>query len=229
MTELISPKLRFKPTTPIKKKPWKFKDTTLPAKVIQLLIDNKISGKNLLVICFIHSMLRSERGSCFASNKYIGRAINLCPNNVSLSISKLKRLNLVIDFYVDSNRYLELEWSRTKEERSLLTGKYGEECRKALAALESRIITSQPPLSSDTEHVSYEDYLKTEHWQRVRSEALTRAEYKCQLCFADNFLHVHHKTYERQWNELPNDITVLCDTCHAKFHDKLPQYPQNEG
>lgn len=65
----------------------------------------------------------------------------------------------------------------------------------------------------------YPEYLKSEEWQNRRADALHRARYACQLCNAsDNGLDVHHRTYERVFNEWPSDLTVLCRDCHRKFH-----------
>jgi len=70
--------------------------------------------------------------------------------------------------------------------------------------------------------IPYAEYLETQHWQNVRKRALRRAEYKCQLCNnGDGILHVHHKTYENLGCEENNDLIVLCENCHQKFHDKL--------
>ena len=71
----------------------------------------------------------------------------------------------------------------------------------------------------------YNEYLKTDHWKEVRSEALHTAEYKCQLCNTSNALQVHHRTYERRGYEDIKDLTVLCRHCHAKHHDKREDLP----
>jgi 5-methylcytosine-specific restriction endonuclease McrA len=53
------------------------------------------------------------------------------------------------------------------------------------------------------------------------------AGYACELCGATRVpLQVHHKTYEHHGMEhieriLRKDTVVLCETCHAKFHNKL--------
>lgn len=71
----------------------------------------------------------------------------------------------------------------------------------------------------DLRAMPYQDYLKTKHWQRVRREALERADGRCQLCNSPDHLEVHHRTYERRGQEEPGDLTVLCATCHSKFHE----------
>ncbi len=64
----------------------------------------------------------------------------------------------------------------------------------------------------------YSEYLKTEHWQRQRRFALTRAAYRCQVCNTNALpLEVHHRTYARLGCELPSDLFVLCETCHDLF------------
>jgi hypothetical protein len=67
----------------------------------------------------------------------------------------------------------------------------------------------------------YKLYLQTEHWQHIRQEALKAAQYKCQLCNEkDKILDVHHRDYKNLGCETFNDVIVLCDQCHKKFHGK---------
>lgn len=67
----------------------------------------------------------------------------------------------------------------------------------------------------------YDEYLRTDHWQNKRASALEDAGYRCQICYSERNLHVHHRTYKRRGHELPEDLTVLCSECHQHFHDKL--------
>lgn len=67
----------------------------------------------------------------------------------------------------------------------------------------------------------YAEYRKGEHWQALRAQALERAEYRCQLCYAEAGLDVHHRTYARLGNERVADLTVLCRSCHSQFHGVL--------
>lgn len=66
---------------------------------------------------------------------------------------------------------------------------------------------------------TYTEYLRSPHWQQVRRAAIDRAGYRCQICNNPHRLQVHHRTYERKGHELPEDLIVLCDRCHAKFHE----------
>lgn len=65
----------------------------------------------------------------------------------------------------------------------------------------------------------YAQYLKTDHWQSVRKNALRHARYRCQLCNKQAPLYVHHRTYERRGEELLSDVIALCQLCHEKHHD----------
>jgi len=67
----------------------------------------------------------------------------------------------------------------------------------------------------------YKEYLQTKHWQEIRKKALHRANYKCQLCSSKENLNVHHNTYENRGCEKEEDLIVLCQKCHGKFHDKF--------
>lgn len=68
---------------------------------------------------------------------------------------------------------------------------------------------------------AHSDYLKSPEWSARRRAALDRANHRCQLCNATQNLNVHHRTYENWGKEQPEDLTVLCEDCHAKFHDKV--------
>ena len=74
--------------------------------------------------------------------------------------------------------------------------------------------TRPPPILK----TPYSEYLQSEHWQALRAAALKAAGNRCQLCYSDLRLEVHHRTYERRGCELLSDLTVLCHRCHAQFH-----------
>lgn len=75
----------------------------------------------------------------------------------------------------------------------------------------------------DYKSMPYNDYLKTEHWQQVRKEALVRAGYRCQLnSDHKNRLEVHHNNYNHLGAERPQDVFVMCEDCHGRHHGELP-------
>jgi hypothetical protein len=64
----------------------------------------------------------------------------------------------------------------------------------------------------------YYDYLQSPQWDSLRKAKLKEAGYRCQLCNANGKIAVHHRTYDRVFNELLSDLIALCDPCHEKFH-----------
>jgi len=81
---------------------------------------------------------------------------------------------------------------------------------------------------------AYRAYLASDAWQGRRQVALQAADYHCARCgwtpfhegatcsvealLRANGLHVHHTTYARFGHELPDDLEVLCESCHEKEH-----------
>jgi uncharacterized protein YlaI len=71
-------------------------------------------------------------------------------------------------------------------------------------------------------------YLQTSAWKIRRDAAVLRDGGRCVICNSKDDLQVHHRTYERLGNELPQDLTTLCGECHAHFHFKLPEFMPSE-
>lgn len=65
---------------------------------------------------------------------------------------------------------------------------------------------------------TYQEYLKTEHWQTRRERALRFAGHRCQICNCNGRLQVHHNTYERLGRELDRDLLVVCEAHHEMIH-----------
>ena len=76
--------------------------------------------------------------------------------------------------------------------------------------------------------VDYKLYLRSPEWQVTRERALVFWDRRCATCFATNNLQVHHRTYKRLGSEQLNDLIVLCDDCHSKFHKTLHRSCQIE-
>jgi hypothetical protein len=65
----------------------------------------------------------------------------------------------------------------------------------------------------------FEEYRLTPEWQTKRTQALSRAGYRCQTCGCrDARLDVHHNNYKCYGDESIYDLVVLCETCHELFH-----------
>jgi 5-methylcytosine-specific restriction endonuclease McrA len=67
---------------------------------------------------------------------------------------------------------------------------------------------------------AYQEYLKSHHWNELRTEVLVRDSYRCTGCRAGNtILQVHHKLYRDTWEQtIPSDLITLCVRCHRKEH-----------
>lgn len=72
--------------------------------------------------------------------------------------------------------------------------------------------------------MEYNDYLKTPHWQRLRSVKLRRNPL-CQVCKSSQRLHVHHKYYVTKgsrdsilFKEPLTALITLCVSCHRLIH-----------
>lgn len=83
-------------------------------------------------------------------------------------------------------------------------------------------ISNKQSANSSTEgnYSDYQAFLNSGYWQEVRKLVLERDNHTCQECGSQSSLHVHHLTYEHHGDELnhPEDLVVLCKTCHADAH-----------
>jgi len=83
----------------------------------------------------------------------------------------------------------------------------------------SKRLAMHPAIAqSQLDTMPYEAYPQTDHWLKLRGEAIARADGRCQVCNSTYRLQVHHRTYVRRGNENPGDLTVLCEPCHDLFH-----------
>lgn len=69
----------------------------------------------------------------------------------------------------------------------------------------------------------YGDYLKTPEWKAKRDATVDRDGGRCRLCYSEENLQVHHRTYRRRGQEDLNDLTTLCKGCHENFHQKVTE------
>lgn len=63
----------------------------------------------------------------------------------------------------------------------------------------------------------YQDYLKSAHWKSTRAIKMYNAGNKCENCGSIRRLQVHHKNYDNLYNEIDNDLKVLCEFCHKEI------------
>jgi predicted metal-binding protein len=69
---------------------------------------------------------------------------------------------------------------------------------------------------------AYREYLKSPHWQKLKTRKKTSVFY-CQACASTTNLHLHHRTYENLGAEAHEDTKVLCSSCHEDLHKKYSE------
>lgn len=70
----------------------------------------------------------------------------------------------------------------------------------------------------DAQYISYEEYLLSNAWQELREKIVQRDGGRCVFCDSKDRLQIHHRTYERIYNEGESDLHTLCGKCHKHFH-----------
>lgn len=75
-------------------------------------------------------------------------------------------------------------------------------------------------ISSHIKSMDYRDFLRTPYWKTISAHTKYRAGYRCQLCNGRMRLVTHHRDYSIHGHEHAhmNELTVLCNDCHQKFH-----------
>lgn len=66
---------------------------------------------------------------------------------------------------------------------------------------------------------SYKDYLLGAHWVKFRKEIISSRKI-CQHCCSKKNLNIHHKNYNNLGKETNEDVIILCNNCHSRFHKK---------
>lgn len=76
----------------------------------------------------------------------------------------------------------------------------------------------------------YAKFLVTPYWAAIAATVKSRAGMRCQICNSSTRIAAHHRTYDCHGYEHRslNDLTCMCDSCHAIFHVKMPAPPRIE-
>jgi 5-methylcytosine-specific restriction endonuclease McrA len=73
---------------------------------------------------------------------------------------------------------------------------------------------------------AYREYLKSDHWRRLRALALSRDRESCKWCGSKHRLEVHHHFYRSSWYDTQlDDLVTLCPNCHDVAHGKIRKRP----
>lgn len=85
---------------------------------------------------------------------------------------------------------------------------------------------------SSKKQKDYTKYLLSVEWRTFRMKVLSTRGTLCEECKVfGRRVEVHHLTYERVGAELPEDVAVLCNSCHVKHHTRKakPHTPEHVG
>ncbi len=80
-------------------------------------------------------------------------------------------------------------------------------------------------VSDHIKGMDYQNFLKTPYWKAITAHTKYKAGYRCQLCNSAYDLVTHHRNYDIHGREHDHiqELIVLCDDCHSKFHDQIPK------
>ena len=69
----------------------------------------------------------------------------------------------------------------------------------------------------------YKEYMASPDWLKTkRHEAFSELGKQCEICGSKENINVHHNNYKCVGVEVPKiDLSILCHTCHEKFHKKV--------
>ena len=71
----------------------------------------------------------------------------------------------------------------------------------------------------ETHKDRYKLYIKSVKWKNFKKGIIETRGNKCEKCGnTDCILDGHHITYKRLFNELPEDILLVCRKCHKNIH-----------
>lgn len=67
--------------------------------------------------------------------------------------------------------------------------------------------------------LEYLEYLKSDHWKKLRAEALFRDRGLCRKCGSGVSVQVHHERYRTPWTACTlEDVICVCPACHQEAH-----------
>lgn len=76
-------------------------------------------------------------------------------------------------------------------------------------------------IDSEKNYLLSPNLLPTDPRQDYRHFALISSRFRCRLCNSKTRLNTHHRTYRNLGREYPEDVIVLCNRFHKKFHNIL--------
>lgn len=88
---------------------------------------------------------------------------------------------------------------------------------------------SQVKLYSNVDNIqlynfsSYQDYLASEDWHKIRGKVMKRANQICEGCAEAKATAVHHLSYTHIGDEFLWELAAICGPCHDRAHPEKQQ------
>ena len=86
------------------------------------------------------------------------------------------------------------------------------------------------------DNLRYQEYLKTDKWQRIAKRRMEIDGNKCVMCGSRgttaNPLEVHHLSYKwlyQEENRIYQDLCTLCHCCHKQVHALMNRQTDANG
>ena len=119
------------------------------------------------------------------------------------------------------------KWRKAKRCEEHLHEKLPKKTRKKKSKPTNKWVACKRLKGEERKRLYYQ-YLESREWKKKSLSCKKKYKHKCVLCNRSKDLRTHHRTYERLFDESPDDLICLCKDCHEKFHDILPNLPTRE-
>jgi len=81
-----------------------------------------------------------------------------------------------------------------------------------------KLRTRKQRRSAETEKAKYDRHIHSPKWKRFKASILATRGKRCEDCFTDGPVDLHHLHYRNFGKELAADVLLLCRSCHDKRH-----------
>jgi 5-methylcytosine-specific restriction endonuclease McrA len=107
-----------------------------------------------------------------------------------------------------------------KKSGKLLLIEYNNPASPIFKSIKVKGLTLKKETRTEKEQ-KYKSYIQSAKWRSFKKTIISHRGEKCEKCGSKpGSLDLHHKTYARLFNELPQDVMLLCRECHSNIHNK---------
>ena len=79
----------------------------------------------------------------------------------------------------------------------------------------------QPKIKEKKFNAEYRAHINSSEWHTFRAKIIIERGCQCERCLAfGKVLHLHHDSYKRFGHEEPEDVRLLCVSCHEEVHGR---------